>query len=30
MKKTQEVFLAKKGEVKYWLHDSEAFTKLKE
>ena len=30
MEKPQEAFLAKKGEVKYWLHDSEAFTKLKE
>ena len=30
MEKPQEAFLAKKGEVKYWLHDNEAFTKLKE
>ena len=29
VEKTQEAFLAKKGEVKYWLHDNEAFTKLK-
>ena len=30
MEKAQEFFLAKKGEVKYWLHDNEALTKLKE
>ena len=30
MEKPQEAFLAKKGEVKYWLHDNDAFTKLKE
>ena len=30
MEKPQEAFLAKKGEVKHWLHDHEAFTKMKE
>ena len=30
MEKPQGAFLAKKGEVKYWLHDHEAFTKMKE
>ena len=30
MEKPQEAFLAKRGEVKYFLHDSECFSKLKE
>ena len=30
MEKPQEAFLAKRGEVKYFLHDQECFSKLKE
>ena len=30
MEKPQEAFLAKRGEVKYWLNDKECFSKLKE